>query len=95
MSKLVPPHGGKGLVIRLMEGAAKEAELKKAAGLKKVQITAQEKGDLIMIGIGGFSPLQMPAGLDYWRLFHGVDERVPIDGLRFGVRVLERFLRAC
>ena len=57
MSKLVPPHGGKGLVIRLMEGAAKEAELKKAAGLKKVQITAQEKGDLIMIGIGGFSPL--------------------------------------
>jgi acetylornithine deacetylase/succinyl-diaminopimelate desuccinylase-like protein len=43
----------------------------------------------------GFSPLQMPADLDYWRLFHGVDERVPVDGLRFGVRVLDRFLRAC
>ncbi len=43
----------------------------------------------------GFSPLQMPAGLDYWRLFHGIDERVPVDGLRFGVRVLDRFLRAC
>jgi len=57
MSKLVPPHGGKGLVIKLLEGAAKEAELKKAAGLKKIEITAQEKGDLIMIGIGGFSPL--------------------------------------
>ena len=42
----------------------------------------------------GFSPLQMPAGLDYWRLFHGVDERVPVDGLKFGVRVLDRFLRA-
>ena len=42
----------------------------------------------------GFSPLQMPADLDYWRLFHGVDERVPLDGLRFGVRVLDRFLRA-
>jgi acetylornithine deacetylase/succinyl-diaminopimelate desuccinylase-like protein len=42
----------------------------------------------------GFSPLQMPAGLDYWRLFHGVDERVPLDGLTFGVRVLDRFLRA-
>lgn len=41
----------------------------------------------------GFSPLQMPAGLDYWRLFHGVDERVPVDGLIFGVRVLDRFLR--
>ncbi len=57
MSKLVPPHGGKGLVIKLLEGAAKAAELKKAAGLKKIEITAQEKGDLIMIGIGGFSPL--------------------------------------
>jgi acetylornithine deacetylase/succinyl-diaminopimelate desuccinylase-like protein len=50
-------------------------------------------------GIGiecyGFSPLQMPADLDYWRLFHGVDERVPVEGLQFGVRVLDRFLRAC
>jgi acetylornithine deacetylase/succinyl-diaminopimelate desuccinylase-like protein len=50
-------------------------------------------------GIGidcyGFSPLKMPADLDYWRLFHGVDERVPVDGLKFGVRVLDRFLRAC
>lgn len=43
----------------------------------------------------GFSPLQMPPDLDYWRLFHGVDERVPIDGLHFGVRVLHRFLMAC
>ena len=43
----------------------------------------------------GFSPLQMPADLDYWRLFHGVDERVPIDGLKFGARTLLRFLMAC
>ncbi|MFA7324547.1 MAG: M20/M25/M40 family metallo-hydrolase [Candidatus Nanopelagicales bacterium] len=43
----------------------------------------------------GFSPLQMPAELDYWRLFHGVDERVPIEGLEFGVRVLDRFLKEC
>lgn len=43
----------------------------------------------------GFSPLRMPAGLDYWRLFHGVDERVPVDGLAFGIRVLDRFLRSC
>jgi acetylornithine deacetylase/succinyl-diaminopimelate desuccinylase-like protein len=41
----------------------------------------------------GFSPLRMPADLDYWRMFHGVDERVPIDGLEFGVRVLDEFLR--
>lgn len=43
----------------------------------------------------GFSPLRMPPDLDYWRLFHGVDERVPVDGLHFGVRALERFLRDC
>ncbi len=43
----------------------------------------------------GFSPLRMPADLDYWRLFHGVDERVPVEGLTFGVRVLDRFLRVC
>jgi acetylornithine deacetylase/succinyl-diaminopimelate desuccinylase-like protein len=43
----------------------------------------------------GFSPLQMPPDVDYWRLFHGVDERVPDEGLRFGVRVLDRFLRVC
>jgi acetylornithine deacetylase/succinyl-diaminopimelate desuccinylase-like protein len=41
----------------------------------------------------GFSPLQMPADVDYWRLFHGVDERVPIDGLTFGTDVLDHFLR--
>ena len=50
---------------------------------------------MVKLGIDsyGFSPLQMPADLDYWTLFHGVDERVPIDGLHFGVRVLDRFLR--
>lgn len=58
MSKLVPPHGGKGLVIRLLEGADRQNELKKAEGLKKIEISAQEKGDLIMMGIGGFSPLE-------------------------------------
>jgi acetylornithine deacetylase/succinyl-diaminopimelate desuccinylase-like protein len=40
----------------------------------------------------GFSPLRLPADLDFMALFHGVDERVPIDGLRFGVRVLSNFL---
>ena len=57
MSKLVAPHGGKGLVICKLEGAELEAELKKAAGLKKIEISSQVKGDLIMLGIGGFSPL--------------------------------------
>lgn len=41
----------------------------------------------------GFSPLQLPPDLDFTALFHGVDERVPVDAVRFGVRVLDRFLR--
>ncbi|MFD7924116.1 M20/M25/M40 family metallo-hydrolase [Streptomyces sp. NPDC059740] len=41
----------------------------------------------------GFSPLRLPEGFDYQALFHGVDERVPVDALHFGVRVLDRFLR--
>jgi sulfate adenylyltransferase len=57
MSKLIPPHGGKGLTICLLEGAELQAEKQKAAGLKKVTISPRVKGDLIMIGIGGFSPL--------------------------------------
>lgn len=40
----------------------------------------------------GFSPLRLPPDLDYSALFHGVDERVPVDALEFGVRVLDRFL---
>ncbi|MFI1094368.1 M20/M25/M40 family metallo-hydrolase [Streptomyces sp. NPDC020917] len=40
----------------------------------------------------GFSPLKLPPGYDYLALFHGVDERVPVDALHFGVRVLDRFL---
>ena len=40
----------------------------------------------------GFSPLQLPADLDFMSLFHGVDERVPISGLHFGVNVLKDFL---
>ncbi|MGI8695117.1 MAG: M20/M25/M40 family metallo-hydrolase [Mycobacteriales bacterium] len=43
----------------------------------------------------GFSPLKLPPDLDFAALFHGIDERVPVDALRFGVRVLDRFLRGC
>ena len=54
---LVPPHGGKGLVCCLLQGAELAAEQKKALGLKKIEISPRAKGDLIMMGIGGFSPL--------------------------------------
>jgi acetylornithine deacetylase/succinyl-diaminopimelate desuccinylase-like protein len=40
----------------------------------------------------GFAPLKLPPELDFSGMFHGVDERVPVDGLRFGVRVLDKFL---
>jgi acetylornithine deacetylase/succinyl-diaminopimelate desuccinylase-like protein len=43
----------------------------------------------------GFIPLQLPPDLDFAALFHGVDERVPVDALRFGCRVLEHFLLHC
>jgi acetylornithine deacetylase/succinyl-diaminopimelate desuccinylase-like protein len=43
----------------------------------------------------GFSPLLLPADLDFAALFHGIDERVPVEGLRFGVRVLDRLLSNC
>jgi acetylornithine deacetylase/succinyl-diaminopimelate desuccinylase-like protein len=43
----------------------------------------------------GFAPLQLPADLDFTALFHGVDERVPVDAVRFGTRVLDRFLQNC
>jgi acetylornithine deacetylase/succinyl-diaminopimelate desuccinylase-like protein len=40
----------------------------------------------------GFAPLRLPKDLDFSGMFHGIDERVPVDGLRFGVRVLDHFL---
>jgi acetylornithine deacetylase/succinyl-diaminopimelate desuccinylase-like protein len=43
----------------------------------------------------GFSPLRLPPDLDFTSLFHGIDERVPVDALTFGVRVLDRLLRTC
>ena len=50
---------------------------------------------LLGIRCYGFAPLRLPPTLDFGSLFHGVDERVPVDAVRFGVRVLDRFLRAC
>ena len=50
--------------------------------------------DLGIIGYG-FSPVKLPADLDFFALFHGVDERIPVDGLKFGVKVLNEFLQNC
>jgi acetylornithine deacetylase/succinyl-diaminopimelate desuccinylase-like protein len=43
----------------------------------------------------GFTPLRLPPDLDFASLFHGIDERVPVDALRFGTEVLTHFLTHC
>lgn len=43
----------------------------------------------------GFIPLRLPPDLEFAKLFHGVDERVPVESLTFGTRVMDRFLRSC
>jgi len=43
----------------------------------------------------GFAPLKLPSDLDFSGMFHGIDERVPVDALHFGVRVLDQFLDHC
>jgi acetylornithine deacetylase/succinyl-diaminopimelate desuccinylase-like protein len=40
----------------------------------------------------GFTPLALPPGYDYHAMFHGVDERIPVTALHFGVRVMDRLL---
>ncbi len=42
----------------------------------------------------GFLPLLLPPELDFSAMFHGVDERVPVTGLEFGVKVMDRFVRS-
>ena len=54
---LVKPHGSDVLLPLLLEGEALVAELARAQSLKKVVISSRESGDLIMLGIGGFTPL--------------------------------------
>ncbi|HSF97956.1 MAG TPA: M20/M25/M40 family metallo-hydrolase [Ornithinibacter sp.] len=52
---------------------------------------------LSLLGITGygFAPLRLPADLDFAPMFHGVDERVPVDALQFGARVLGRLIATC
>ena len=54
---LVNPHGGGNLNPLLLEGSALKSELEKAKKLPQVKVSSREKGDIIMLGIGGFTPL--------------------------------------
>ncbi len=67
MSKLVPPHGADALKPLLLEGDALAAELARAASLPQVTISSREVGDLIMLGIGGFTPLDGFMGKADWQ----------------------------
>ena len=58
MAALVKPHGGDGLRPLLLEGEALAAERARARTLRAVRVSSREKGDLIMLGIGGFTPLE-------------------------------------
>ena len=57
LSQLVPPHGSDTLKEKLLKGDALIAAQQKAKNLPKIQISSREAGDLIMLGIGGFTPL--------------------------------------
>ena len=57
MPSLVHPHGGGDLKPLLLHGEAREAELARSASFPKLRVSSREKGDIIMLGIGGFTPL--------------------------------------
>ena len=78
MSKLLPPHGSSELKPLLLEGQANREETSKAQGLKKVPLTSRETGDLIMMGIGAFTPLDGFMGKDDWKSC--CDDKVKLHG---------------
>lgn len=85
MTKLVNPHGGGPLKPLLLDGPALAAERKRADSLPRITVSSREKGDLLMLGIGGFTPLDGFMGHDDWRgacdrytLTNGVFWPIPI-----------------
>lgn len=103
MTRLVNPHGGGELKPLLLEGEALAAERARAATLPRIPVSSREKGDLIMLGIGGFTPLDGFMGRADWegvcrdyRLASGLFWPIPItlstshrlaDGLDIGADV--------
>jgi sulfate adenylyltransferase len=55
--RLVPPHGGGNLKPLLLEGSESLEQKKRALSLPRVTVSSRERGDLIMLGMGGFTPL--------------------------------------
>jgi sulfate adenylyltransferase len=67
MSTLVRPHGGTELKPLLLEGAELERERQRALRLPRVLVSSRERGDIIMLGIGGFTPLEGFMSQADWR----------------------------
>lgn len=85
MSRLVKPHAADELNILLLEGSELEQAKEKAASLPQIKISSRETGDLIMLGIGGFTPLDGFMGKADWQsvcdnmtLTNGVFWPIPI-----------------
>ena len=67
MSKLVPPHGSDTLNALALSGDALTAELARAESLAKITCSSREEGDIVMLGIGGFNPLEGFMGKADWQ----------------------------
>jgi acetylornithine deacetylase/succinyl-diaminopimelate desuccinylase-like protein len=84
---------------RLVEAMAEAVRQHDPAGVPVPYLTSAGTDAKAFSRLGircyGFCPLRLPPDLDFTALFHGVDERVPLSGLRFGVRVLDQFLSSC
>ena len=75
MPQLVPPHGREQLLPLLIHEDERDDQTKRAHTLKPLNISSREAGDLVMMGIGGFTPLEGFMGHDDW---HGVCEAMSL-----------------
>ena len=64
---LIKPHGSDELVTLLLSGDEKNSEIERSESMKRIEMTNREAGDLIMLGIGGFTPLNGFMGYDDWK----------------------------
>lgn len=82
MSRLVAPHGGGELTPLLLEGDELKEEKKRAKALAEIKMSSRETSDLIMMGMGAFTPIDGFMGKDDWQ---GVcDEYTLVNGV-FGL----------
>jgi acetylornithine deacetylase/succinyl-diaminopimelate desuccinylase-like protein len=79
MAAAIKAHDARGVLVPYMMSGGTDAKSFAQLGIRNF----------------GFSPLLLPPELDFSSLFHGIDERVPVAALQFGVKVLDRFLRSC